>query len=98
MSDFFVQLKQLDEANLTLGQICQERKAFLRKHALIGHRSISLQSVCAKITSSRMIAVERCSAQKRFSSAIALLQMFDLFFAGSWVATVFVMSHTYCIC
>ena len=74
-----------------------KRMAFLWKNALIGHRSISLQSVCAKITSSRMIAVERCSAQKRFSSAIALLQMFDLFFAGSWVATVFVMSHTYCI-
>jgi len=42
-----------------------------------------------------MIAVERRSAQKWYSSAIALLQIFDLFFAGSWVATVFVMSHTY---
>ena len=66
-----------------------KRKAFLRKNALIGHRSISLQSVCAKITSSRTIAVERHSAQKLHSFAIALLQIFDLFFAGSRVATRF---------
>jgi len=69
--------------------------AFLWKNALVGHRSISLQSVCAKITSSRTIAVECRSAQKLHSSAIALLQNFDLFFAGSRVATVFVTSHTY---
>ena len=41
--------------NMTLGHICQKRKAFPRKNALIGHRSISLQSVCAKITSSRTL-------------------------------------------
>ena len=70
-------------------------KAFLRKSALIGHRSISFQSACAKIKSSWTIAVECCSAQKLYSSAIALLQIFDLFVAGSWVATFFVMSHTY---
>jgi len=68
--------------------------AFLRKNALIGHRSISLQSVCAKITSSRRMAVERRSVQKLYSSAIALRQIFDLFFGGSWVAIVFVTSHT----
>jgi len=61
----------------------------------MGHRSISLQSICAKITSSRMIAVERRSAQKLHSSAIALLQIFKLFFAGSRVATIFVTSHMY---
>jgi len=66
--------------------------AFLRKNALIGHWSISLQSV--KITSSWMIAVERRSVQKLYSFAITLLQIFDLFFTGSQVATVFVMSHT----
>ena len=33
--------------------------------------------------SSRMIAVERRSVQKLYSSAIALRQIFDLFFAGS---------------
>jgi len=71
--------------------------AFLQKNALIGHRSISLQSVCAKITSSRTVAVERRSAQKLHSSANALLQIFKLFFSGSRVATVFVTSHTYCI-
>jgi len=42
-----------------------------------------------------MIAGECRSAQKLHSSAIALLQIFDLFFTGSQVATVFVMSHTY---
>jgi len=42
-----------------------------------------LQSVCAKITSSRTIAMERRSAQKLHSSAIAWLQIFQLFFAGS---------------
>jgi len=36
---------------------------------------------------SRMNAVERHSAQKLHSSAIALLQIFDLYFAGSRVAT-----------
>ena len=72
-----------------------KRMAFLRKNALIGHRSISLQSVCAKITSSRTIAVERRSVQKLYSSAIALLQIFDLFFAGSRVATVLVTSRAY---
>ena len=30
-------------------------------------------------------------------TALALLQIFDLFFAGSRVATHFVTSHTYCI-
>jgi len=60
--------------------------AFLWKNALIRHRSISLQLVCAKITSSRIIAVERRSVQKLHSSAIALLQIFKLFFAGSQVA------------
>ena len=74
---------------MTLGQICQKRKAFLRKNARIGHRSISLQSVCTKITSSRTMAMERRSAQKLHSSAIALLQIFDLIFAGSRVATRF---------
>jgi len=59
------------------------------KNALMGHRSISLQSVCAKIKSStQTIAVECRSAQKLHSSAIALLQIFDLFFAGSQVATL----------
>ena len=64
-----------------------------KKNALIGHRSISLQSVCAKISSSRTIAVECHSAQKLHSSAIALLQIFDLFFTGSGVTTRFVMSQ-----
>ena len=82
-------------ANLTLGQVCQNRMAFLWKNALIGQRSISLQSVCAKITLSRTITVERRSVQKLHSSAIALLQIFKLFFAGSRVSTVFVTSHTY---
>ena len=58
--------------------VCQKRMAFLWKNALIGHGSISLQSVCAKITSSRTIAVERRSAQKLHSSAIAFLQIFSL--------------------
>ena len=66
-----------------------------KKNTLIGHRSISLQSGCAKITSSRTIAVEHRSAQKLHLSAIALLQICDLFCAGSQVATVFVTSHTY---
>jgi len=70
-----------------------KKYAFSSKNALIGHRSISLQSVCAKITSSRTIAVERRSVQKLYSSAVALLQILDLFFAGSRVATVFVTSH-----
>jgi len=35
-----------------------------KKNALIGRGSITLQSVCTKITSSRTIAVERRSAQK----------------------------------
>ena len=39
--------------------------------------------------------MERRSAQKLHSSAIALLQIFDLFFAGSLVTTIFVTSHTY---
>jgi len=60
-----------------------------KKNTLIGHRSISLQLVCAKITSCRMIAVERRSAQKLHSSAFALLEIFDLIFAGSRVATRF---------
>jgi len=67
--------------------------AFLRKNALIGHRSISLQPVCAKITSSRMIAVEHRSVQKLHSPPIALLQIFDLFIASSRVATVIVTSQ-----
>jgi len=83
-------------ANLTSGQVCQKKRmAFLRKNSLIGHRPISLQSVCAKITSSRTIAVEHHSVQKLYSFAIALLQIFDLFFTGSRVATIFVRSHTY---
>jgi len=53
--------------------------AFLRKNALIGHRSISLQSVCAKITSSRMISVEHRSVQKLYSSAITLLKFLTYF-------------------
>ena len=56
---------------------------------------ISLQSVCAKIMLFWMIAVERHSAQKLHSSAITLLQIFDLFFAGSQVATVFMRLHVY---
>ena len=35
--------------------------------------------------------------QKLNSSAITLLQIFDLVFTGSWVATTFVMSHMYCM-
>jgi len=61
-NDFFIQSKQLDKVNLTLGQICRKRKAFLRKNGLIGHRSIFLQSVCAKITSSRTALIRHRSA------------------------------------
>jgi len=67
----------------------------LKKNALIGHRSTSLQSVCAKIKSSWTIAVESRSVQKLNSSAITLLQIFDLFFAGSRVATVYVTYVSY---
>ena len=44
-----------------------------------------------------MIIVEHHSAQKLHLSAITLLQIFDLVFTGSRVATTFVMSHMYCI-
>ena len=83
--------------NMTLGHICQKRKAFPRKNALIGHRSISLQSVCAKIMSSRTIAVERHSLQKLHLYAIALLQIFDFFSLVAGLLPVFVTSRTYCI-
>jgi len=79
---------------LDFGAGLSKKDGFSWKNTLIGHRSISLQLVCAKITS-RMIAVEHRSAQKLHSSAIALLQIFKLFFRGSRVATVFVTSHTY---
>jgi len=58
---------------------------------------MSLQSACAKIKSSLMITVEHHFMQKLHSSAITLLQIFELCFTGSWVATVFVTSHTYFI-
>jgi len=43
------------------------------------------------------IAVEHYSAQKLHSFVIALLQILDLLFAGSQVATISVTSHTYYI-
>jgi len=42
-----------------------------------------------------MIAVERHSAQKLHSSAIALLQILTYLFAGSLVAAISVTSHMY---
>ena len=70
-------------------------RLFFGKKTPIGHRSISLQSVCAKIKPSQMNAVKHHSAQKQHLSGIALQQIFDLFFTGSWVATIFVTSHAY---
>ena len=49
------------------------------------------------ITMSWLIAVEHHSVQKLHSSTITLLPFFDFFFAGSWVATIYVTSHTYSI-
>jgi len=66
----------------------------MKYRALIGHRSISLESVYAKITCSQTIVVEHHSAQKLHLSTIALLQIFDLFFTGSRVANIFVTAHT----
>jgi len=58
------------------GQACRKIKAFLQENILIGHRSISLQSVCAKTNSFWTISVEHHSAQKLHSAAITLLQIF----------------------
>ena len=77
------------QGEFDFGACLPKKNGFSLKNALIGHGSISLQSVCAKITSSQTIAVERRSVQKLHSFAIALLQIFKLFFAGSRVATVF---------
>ena len=66
----------------------------MKYRALIGHRSISLESVYAKITCSQMIVAEHRSSQKLHLSTITQLQIFDLFFTGSRVATIFVTSHT----
>jgi len=40
--------------------------------------------------------MEHNSVQKLHLSAIGLLQIFGLFFAGSQVVSIMVMSHTYC--
>ena len=68
--------------------LSKKRKAFLEKKAALIGPGPSLCSQYVKITS-RTIAVERHSARKLNSSALALLQIFDLSFAGSWVATCF---------
>jgi len=81
-----VEVPRHGEFDFGAGLSKKEGSFFEKKNTLIGHRSIFLQSVCAKITSFRTIAVERCSAQKLHSSAIALLQIFDLVFVGSRVA------------
>jgi len=46
----FRPLEAARQGEFDFGADLSKRKAFLRKHALIGHRSISLQSVSAKIT------------------------------------------------
>jgi len=82
-------------------QVCQ-KEGFSLKNAPIGHRSISLQSgpsLCSqyvpKSSHYGQLLQNDILRRKLHSSAIALLESFDLFFAGSQVATVFVTSHTY---
>jgi len=76
--------------------LSKKGRLFFKKNTLIGHRSISFQPVCAKITSPQTVAMEHPSVQKLYSSAIIdLLQIFDLFLAGNRVATIFVTSHMY---
>jgi len=44
------------------------------------------------------VVSDNCCGTPFFAgTAITLLQIFDLVFTGSRVATTFVMSHTYCI-
>ena len=79
------------QGEFDFGTDLSKRKAFFSKKKCsdTGTGSDSLQSVCAKITSSQTIAVEHCSVQKLHSSANTLLQIFDLIFTGSQVATHF---------
>ena len=71
-------------ANLTLGQVCQ-KEGFSSKRKCSDRAQVHL---CAVSMSQNRVISDNC---------YGMLQIFDLFFAGSQVATVFVMSHTYCI-
>ena len=57
----------------------------MKKNALIRHRSITFQSVCTKIKSSRTIGVEHRSAQKLHLFTIALLQILTYLSLVAWL-------------
>jgi len=57
-------------------------------------RDYSLQTVCAKIMPSRMIAAERHSVQNLYLFAITLLQVLTYFALVAELLPFFVMLHT----
>ena len=74
-------------ANLTPGQVYQKRGDFIWKNALIEHNSISLQAVCTKPTRVGHCCETPFCTKIELAGQLPLLQMFDLFFTGSWIVT-----------
>ena len=98
MRNFFVQQKQLDKVNLTLGQICQKRKAFLRKNPPIGAQ---VHLFAVSMCQNHVVSDDCCGMP--FCTETALIRHcsasnFDLFSLVARLLPVFVTSHTYRIC
>jgi len=69
----FSQVEVAKCSEFTFGKVILKRKAFLWKHTLIGHRSISLQSVCTKAKLSSTITAGHNCVQELHSLVINLL-------------------------
>ena len=65
------------------------------QNTLIGHRSISLKSVCAKITSSRMNAVERRTDRNCTGLPSLCFKFLTYFLLVAGLLPIFLTSHTY---
>ena len=83
------------QAKFGFGADLSKKEGFIRKNALIGHRSISLQSVCVKITLSQTIAVERLLRRNCTHLPSLCFKFLAYFSLVAGLLPIFVTSHTY---